>query len=181
MEIIKHDYKVNNKLSTRKKTTKVILHCSATPEGKDFTVETIDKWHKERKFSCIGYQYVIYRDGTIHQGRPEETVGAHCTDYNSISVGVCYIGGTDKNGKAKDTRTKEQKETLYELVEYLLKKYNLRITDVYGHRDFANKACPSFSTQQFRDEFIKWKDKKYEQKLKEQNSKVGVCSVKDWF
>lgn len=72
----------------------IIVHCSATPEGKDFTVADIKRWHLARGFSDIGYHYVIYRDGSIHVGRSENISGAHCTGHNTISIGICYIGGT---------------------------------------------------------------------------------------
>ena len=62
-----------------RKITEIIVHCSATPEGKDFTVADITRWHKARKFVTIGYHYVIYRNGEVHNGRPERQVGAHCS------------------------------------------------------------------------------------------------------
>lgn len=86
----------------------IILHCSATPEGKDFTVADITRWHKERGFRTIGYHYVVYRDGTVHKGRPVEQIGAHCEGHNKDSIGVCYIGGLMADGNTpKDTRTAE--------------------------------------------------------------------------
>ena len=121
----------------------IIVHCAATPEGKDFTVKDIDKWHRERGFNCIGYHYVIYLDGSIHNGRDLNKAGAHCTGHNSKSIGVCYIGGVAKDGKTpKDTRTKEQKESLLILLRELKAKFPK--AKIYGHKDFANKACPSF-------------------------------------
>lgn len=159
IKIIEHDYKFKSPLKKRSKTSEIILHCSATPEGKDFTVDTIHKWHIERKFSGIGYQYVIYRDGSIHRGRPEDAAGAHATDHNSVSIGICYIGGTDKNGKAKDTRTVEQKESMYKLVKYIMEKYNLTEQNIYCHNDFSNKACPSFKRNVFIEEFYKYINK----------------------
>lgn len=121
----------------------IIIHCSATPEGKDYTVSDIDKWHKARGFRCIGYHYVIYRDGSIHTGRTIDKIGAHCKGHNSYSIGICYIGGLDSSGKRpKDTRTPEQKASLLALLKDLKTKFpDARI---YGHRSFANKACPSF-------------------------------------
>ena len=93
-----------------RKIDKVIIHCSATPEGKDYTVEDIDRWHRERGFDCIGYHYVIYRDGSVHKGRDVAKIGAHCKGQNANSIGVCYIGGmTADNKQAKDTRTPQQK------------------------------------------------------------------------
>lgn len=113
----------------------IIIHCSATPEGKDFTVADIRRWHKERGFSDIGYHYVVYRDGSVHMGRPEAKAGAHCKGYNNRSIGVCYIGGLDKKGGPKDTRTKEQKEGLERIVSELMERYPTAA--VKGHRDMS--------------------------------------------
>lgn len=121
----------------------IIVHCSATSEGKDYTVEDIRRSHLARGFSDIGYHYVIYRDGSIHQGREESKVGAHCTGHNSNSIGVCYIGGCTVDGKTpKDTRTTAQKASLLSLLRELKKKYPK--ASIHSHKDFANKACPSF-------------------------------------
>lgn len=136
-----------NKLLPNKRNIKeIIIHCSATPEGKDFTVSDIRRVHLQRGFSDIGYHYIIYRDGTIHKGRNEYVIGAHCTGHNTISIGVCYIGGLSKDGKSpKDTRTKEQKASLLSLLRELKNKYpNVRI---YPHYKFANKACPCFDAE----------------------------------
>lgn len=122
--------------------SEIIIHCSATVEGKDFSVKDIDHWHKLRGFKMVGYHYVIRLDGTIEQGRPLEMIGAHCTGHNAHSIGICYIGGLDKSGRPKDTRTQAQKDVLWSLVKSLLKKYP-RAT-VHGHNEFANKACPCF-------------------------------------
>ena len=107
------------------------------------TVGQIRSWHKQRGFKDIGYHYVIYLDGSIHAGRDENAIGAHCTGHNRNSIGVCYVGGMTKDMKAaKDTRTPEQKKSLLQLLRQLKKKYpGARIR---GHRDFAAKACPSF-------------------------------------
>lgn len=131
-------------LSVNKRNIKeLIVHCSATPEGKDFTVSQIKQWHLQRGFSDIGYHYVIYRDGSIHIGRDESVIGAHCTGHNTNSIGVCYIGGVATDGKTpKDTRTAEQKQSLVKLLKELRVKYPQ--ASIHGHRDFANKACPSF-------------------------------------
>lgn len=126
----------------------IIIHCSATPEGREVTVEDIDRWHKQRGWQGVGYHYVIYLDGSIHPGRDITKIGAHCSGHNRYSIGICYVGGLDKNMKPKDTRTPEQKEAFI----YLLKKLRIRYPDavIYGHRDFANKACPCFDA---RDEY----------------------------
>lgn len=124
----------------------IIIHCSATPEGKDFTTAQIKQWHLARGFSDIGYHYVIYRDGSIHTGRDESVSGAHCTGHNTISIGVCYIGGVASDGKTpKDTRTEAQKKTLITLLRTLKARYPK--ATIHGHREFANKACPSFDAK----------------------------------
>lgn len=123
----------------------IIIHCTATPEGREVTVKEIDSWHKQRGWQGVGYHYVIYLDGSIHPGRDINKVGAHCSGHNKNSIGICYVGGVDKNMKPKDTRTPEQKEALI----YLLKELKTRYPNVgiFGHRDFANKACPCFDAK----------------------------------
>ena len=134
------------KLSKRK-IKEIIIHCSATREGKNYTVEDIRNWHKKRGFNDIGYHYVIYRDGSIHNGRDVDIIGAHCTNHNTYSIGVCYIGGCKYDGLTpKDTRTNEQKESLKKLLIELKKKYPY--ATISGHRDWANKACPSFDARE---------------------------------
>lgn len=137
-------------VQNKRKITEIIVHCSATAEGKDFTVADIRKWHLQRGFSDIGYHWVIYRDGSVHQGRSESVIGAHCTGHNSNSIGVCYIGGCEKDGKTpKDTRTEAQKKALVKLLKELKEKYPK--ASIHGHRDFASKACPSFdATKEFK-------------------------------
>lgn len=126
--------------------TKIIVHCSATPEGRDYTVADIDRWHKQRGWQGIGYHYVVYRDGSVHPGRPVEQIGAHTSGHNANSIGVCYIGGVAADGKTpKDTRTPAQRAALRDLVELLRAEYPN--ATIHGHREFANKACPSFNVK----------------------------------
>lgn len=122
---------------------KIIVHCSATPRGREVTVEEIDRWHRDRGFRRIGYHYVVYLDGSVHPGRPEEVAGAHCLGQNSGSIGVCYVGGVEADGKTPaDTRTYAQRDSLRTLLRSLCKRYPR--ARIFGHRDFAPKACPSF-------------------------------------
>lgn len=141
---------VSGSVQNKRKITEIIVHCTATPEGKDFTTSDIDRWHIQRGFRCIGYHWVIYRDGSVHSGRDESIVGAHCTGHNSHSVAVCYIGGCEKDGKTpKDTRTPEQKTALVKLLRELKRRYPT--ASIHSHRDFANKACPSFdATKEYK-------------------------------
>ena len=135
----------------------IILHCSATVEGKDFTAADIDRWHKEKGYKKIGYHFVIDLDGTIETGRQLNEVGAHCKGHND-SIGICYIGGLSKDGKAKDTRTIEQKESLYRLV-YDLMGDDMTLEQIHCHNEFANKDCPCFNIIEFRKEYLKWIEK----------------------
>lgn len=121
----------------------IIVHCSATAEGRAFTVADIDRWHRQRGFNSIGYHYVIYLDGSVHAGRPVDKIGAHCLHHNNHSIGVCYIGGLASDGKTpKDTRTEAQRKSLRALLTSLRQKFPKAV--IHGHRDFAAKACPCF-------------------------------------
>lgn len=131
-----------------RKIDKIIVHCSATPEGRDVKTETIRDWHvNDNHWKDIGYHYIIELDGSIHKGRDENVVGAHCSGQNANSIGVCYVGGVAKNGKTpKDTRTEAQKQSLLELLKSLKAKYPN--ATIHGHREFAAKACPSFDAKE---------------------------------
>lgn len=135
---------------SRRTINEIIIHCTATPEGRECTVTEIRRWHIQRGFSDIGYHYVIHLDGRVENGRNVDIAGAHCTGHNANSIGVVYVGGCGKDGKTpKDTRTDAQKAALANLLIDLRKLYP-RAT-IHGHRDFANKACPSFdATQEYR-------------------------------
>lgn len=130
----------------------IVVHCTATPEGQQRTVEQIRNGHLARGWSDIGYHYVVTLDGKVHLGRDVDISGSHVSGYNSYSIGVVYVGGLEnKPGvayeklKAKDTRTDAQKAALMSLLIDLRKLYpNAKIL---GHRDFPKvaKACPSFN------------------------------------
>ena len=140
-----NDLKINNMIT--RKIDKIIVHCSATREGQHIDVDTIRDWHVNgRGWSDIGYHYVIYLDGTVHPGRPIERSGAHTKGQNSNSIGICYIGGVETDGKTpKDTRTPEQKVALDNLLFVLTDIF--ANTTIHGHNEFAAKACPSFDVQ----------------------------------
>ena len=122
--------------------TLLIIHCSAVKPNQTSSARQIDEWHKKRGWKCIGYHYVIRRDGSIEKGRPEEQVGAHCLNHNQHSIGICYEGGLDINGKPADTRTPEKKATLRARLEELHRSYSRAF--IMGHNTFANKACSCF-------------------------------------
>lgn len=126
----------------RKKTDKIIVHCTATKAGRDVSVAEVTAWHRARGFRTIGYHYLVRLDGAVEAGRPVGETGAHCLGQNACSVGVCYVGGLDASGRPADTRTPAQRESLRRLVADLQKRYPG--ATVHGHREFAAKACPCF-------------------------------------
>lgn len=121
----------------------IVVHCTATPEGMDYPTQTIREWHLKQGWSDIGYHYIVHLDGTIDIGRDVDKAGAHVQNHNLHSIGVVYVGGCKTDGKTpKDTRTPEQKEALFKLLRKLHLEYPQ--ATIYGHRDFAAKACPCF-------------------------------------
>lgn len=134
----------------------VVVHCSATPVGRDLGRREIDGWHRAKGWAGIGYHYVIRLDGTLEKGRQDNVVGAHVAGHNAYSIGICVIGGVGLDGRAKDTVTPAQHTALEALLRELRDKYpNTRIC---GHRDLSPdrnrdgvisrnewlKDCPSF-------------------------------------
>ena len=133
-----------------RKIDEIIIHCTATPEGRAVTVADIDRWHKARGWKGIGYHYVVYLDGSVHIGRPITEAGAHCQGHNAHSIGVVYVGGLTTYGEPADTRTPAQVTALHALVRDLRKRFPQ--AGIHGHREFADKACPSFDVRKWREE-----------------------------
>jgi N-acetylmuramoyl-L-alanine amidase len=127
---------------------KIIVHCSATQEGRHLDAAEINRWHLKRGWRGIGYHYVVLLDGTIEYGRSIYETGAHVKNHNKGSIGICYIGGVesergpDGDWIAKDTRTLEQKESLLLLLKTLKKMHPEAV--IHGHNEFAAKSCPCF-------------------------------------
>ncbi len=131
---------------------KIIVHCTATPEGRVETVDSIRRMHKANGWSDIGYHYLIGLNGERWDGRNVNLVGAHCEGYNSHSIGVCYVGGVDKKLQPKDTRTPKQKDALVAILKDLRKLYPK--AKILGHCDLDKKGkkCPSFdATKEYKN------------------------------
>lgn len=127
--------------------SEIIVHCTATPEGREVSVDTIRSWHKANGWSDIGYHYVVHLDGTVEAGRPEAEIGAHVAGHNTGTLGVVYVGGVDAAMGPKDTRTPAQKNALMALCQALCTKYQ-KIAKISGHNQYTNtKACPSFDVR----------------------------------
>ena len=136
------------RLRLMRKISKIIIHCTATPENRHHNVADITRWHIKRGFSTIGYHFLIHLDGTIETGRDIKRIGAHTSGQNTGSIGICYVGGMSKDmKKSKDTRTQAQKDSLIKLMHELIYKYNKDMT-IHGHNEFSNKKCPSFNVQE---------------------------------
>lgn len=132
---------------SKRKINLIVVHCTATEEGKDYTVDWIRKIHKNKGYGDIGYHYVIYRDGSLHLGRDVNLVGAHARNHNTNSVGVVYVGGCPKGDvhHNKDTRTDAQKKTLLALLKKLKTLYPY--AQIVGHKNVNATGCPSFDAK----------------------------------
>lgn len=121
----------------------LVLHCSATRCNQDYSVELLRRDHKARGFYDIGYHFYIRRDGTMTQHRKLLEVGAHARPYNRCSIGICYEGGLDEQGKPCNTMTTEQETRLIDLFRNL--KILFPKAKIVGHRDLHGttpKECP---------------------------------------
>lgn len=128
----------------------IIIHCTATPEDREVTLEEINTWHKARGFDMVGYHYFIDLKGHVHVGRELITVGAHASSYNKRSIGICYAGGCDKDMNPKDTLTQDQYTAMSGLV-LALGTVLQKPLKIIGHNEISTKACPSFNVQ---DKFL---------------------------
>lgn len=128
-----------------RRITEIIIHCTATPAGRVVTAADVNAWHLERGFAGIGYHYLIGIDGRIEPGRPIGRIGAHCRGHNRTSVGVCYVGGINSDGRPADTRTLAQKTALARLIAELRARFGP--LPVSGHSDYSSKACPCFAAR----------------------------------
>lgn len=134
---------------TRTATDYIVVHCAATRPSMDIGAREIGQWHKrDNGWLAIGYHFVIRRDGTVEEGRKVDQVGSHVKNYNSISVGICLVGGVDDELKPQYNFTKEQEVSLKAKLQELKKKYPVAV--IKGHRDFdSGKACPSFDVSKW--------------------------------
>ena len=125
--------------------TLLVIHCSAVRPDQTSSAAQIDTWHRRQGWKLgIGYHYVVRRDGQIESGRPEWMVGAHCKNHNAHSLGICYEGGLNEQGKPADTRTEAQKATLWHLLKSL--KVDYPNAKIIGHCELPHvaKDCPCF-------------------------------------
>lgn len=137
-------------MSERKETDYIVIHCSATkPSMSNVDAKEIDRWHRQRGWRKIGYHFVIRRDGVVEEGRELGEVGAHAKGFNSMSVGICLVGGIDDEGNPENNYTDEQWKSLEEIVNQMLLPYP--DAEVLGHCDLPDvkKACPCFDVREW--------------------------------
>ena len=149
---------------TSRSINALVWHCSATLEGKDVTPQEVESWHKKRGFTEIGYNLFFALNGDVYMCRDWNKIPAHVVGFNSKTLGFCYAGGLDKNLKAKDARTPEQKISMLAFTKAVrdeLKKQKNSIIKIKGHRDYSPdkngngkidpwefmKECPSFDVE----------------------------------
>ena len=141
----------------------LVIHCTATPEGREVTAADIRHWHCDppskggRGWKQVGYTDLFHLDGSWERlvdnnedanvDPWEVTNGA--AGHNSVSRHIVYAGGVGTvDGKPKDTRTWEQKAALAAYVTDFHHRFpQVRIV---GHNELnPRKACPSFDVQKW--------------------------------
>ena len=135
----------------RQETKYIVIHCSQTrPSQKDVDAKWIDRVHRERGWTKIGYGKVILRNGEVQQGRADDAVQAHVGGYNHTSYGLCLVGGALEEDwtKPDNNFTAEQYESLYKVLGELVLKYpEARIV---GHYELdEKKTCPNMNVREY--------------------------------
>lgn len=144
----------------------IIIHCSASPDAREFTVKDIELWHKQRALGSAigakpepwnkfldkngierfcGYHQVICRNGSIEEGRPDHIIGCHAAGHNKSSIGLCWIG--------LDAMTDPQRTSLIYVTAFYMNKYAIKVQNVKGHCELPNvkKTCPNIDMDEFRE------------------------------
>ena len=129
----------HNQLTTRRVTDQIVIHHTGNAVDDDLSAAEIDASHKGQGWTCIGYHYVVRKDGTVEQGRPHWTVGAHAYGHNSHTIGIHVCGNFEE---AEPTAA--QIESTAMLLANLCTDYELPIDrdHVVGHRELMATACP---------------------------------------
>ncbi len=113
----------------------LVVHCAATPPSRDIGVAEIRAMHKQRGFNDVGYHYVIRRDGRIEKGRADTAMGAHASGFNSVSLGICMVGGINAKGWSEQNFTTAQFDALRDLLKTLKARH--AGAEILGHRDLS--------------------------------------------
>ena len=126
-----------------RKINNVIIHCTDTYADMDIGIDTVRQWHvNERKWSDVGYHFLIRRSGELEVGRAEQVAGAHAAGKNKHSIGVALVGGKGHGKELPTNFTVTQWSALEQLVRDLVDRYPK--AEVIGHNDCSPKTCPTF-------------------------------------
>ncbi|MBP3829853.1 MAG: lysozyme [Bacteroidaceae bacterium] len=143
---------------------RLVIHCTATREGREVTGAEIRRWHTSpvskggRGWKQVGYSDLIHLNGGVENLVPydeDETVDPWevtngAAGYNGTSRHVVYVGGLDMTGKPRDTRTSAQKKALERYVKAFHRKHPA--AQIVGHNELSAKACPSFDVRKWLKE-----------------------------
>ena len=132
-----YDY---NRLQNRSSTDGIVIHHTGNGEDCDPDAVEINKWHQAQGWTCIGYHYVIRKDGTVEQGRPHWTIGAHCEGDNYHTIGIHFSGDFMEDRQP----TEAQLISGAQLIANLCTDYGIPIDSdhIKGHRDYMATSCP---------------------------------------
>ena len=113
----------------------LVIHCSDSPNDREVEAADIHQWHLEKGWSGVGYHYVIQRNGTVENCRPDFWEGAHVAGHNHLSLGICLVG--------RDEFTAEQHQKLRSLLYFL--RFQYQDSEIVGHYQLDDKkTCPNF-------------------------------------
>lgn len=148
------------------KKTYIMMHHSATPDGKTFEWEAIRRYHKSKGWRDIGYHWGIEKIGNIYKilkGREEWDTGAHCKEggMNKKAIGICLVGNYDN-----EPPTEEQYKLLARLCREIMNRHNIPIDNIVMHRQYAinrwtgnpYKSCPGwkFDLEKLKKYILAW-------------------------
>ena len=134
----------------------LVIHCTATPAGREVSASDIRTWHtspppRGRGWSQVGYTDMVHLDGSVERlvkNNDDAYVDAWeitngVAGFNSRSRHIVYVGGLSTDGhKHQDTRTDLQRQSLAKFVLAFHKRFPL--VKIVGHNNLAAKDCPSF-------------------------------------
>lgn len=146
---------------SKQKQKYLVIHCTATPEGREVSAADIKRWHTSpppvgNGWKQVGYTDLIHLDGSVERlvaNNDDEWVDPWeitngVSGKNSVSRHIVYAGGCASDGKTpKDTRTAAQRKALERYVKDFHAKHPT--VSIVGHNELAAKACPSFDVQKW--------------------------------
>lgn len=127
------------------KPSRIVIHCSDTPTGRDVRAHEIHAWHVGQGWDAIGYHAVVELSGKVEQGRPWYVVGAHARGHNTNSLGICIVG--------RGEYSSAQVSSLKVKVRMWMREFGIDKDSVVGHYELdSGKSCPMIDMDAFRSE-----------------------------